>query len=408
MRQYLGRLLLINRDYTLLWIGQLVSQLGNRIYLMALAWYFVSVLEDGSGLFMLFMVSALAPLLFGVGVGPMVERWNKQHIVILCDLLSAMLVGVLALSVMIGTAPVWLVYAVCFLLNTVNLFFSPSVNVMFPSLVGKENVPKAVSYIRMVTYMGQVMGAAVGGVLVGAIGVNAALWVNALSFLVSAVMNMFIRYCESHTPLTGKYKDQLLDGLRYINKNIVVRTMLLIAALCNLFLPVLIVYIPILIKTEMGLDSIHYGIADAAMPVGAVLVSFLLGRYQPRTSALTQMALGIGAVSVIYLLIGLMPRFAVVVCGMLAYGVALNFVNVCILSFFIQSVEIDFRGRVMSLLETISFASVSLSYLLANILCSTLGTRPALLIGGGALVWMSVCIVLLIVKMRIKKQKIQS
>lgn len=142
-------MMIINKDYSLLWCGQLVSQLGNRIYLMALAWYFVAVLGNGSGLFMLFMVSALPPLLFGVAIGPMVEKWNKRHTVITCDILSGILVGILATAVMTGNAPEWLVYVVCFLLNTVNLFFSPSVNVMLPSIVGKDKVQKAVSYIRM-------------------------------------------------------------------------------------------------------------------------------------------------------------------------------------------------------------------------------------------------------------------
>lgn len=140
------KMMIINKDYSLLWCGQLVSQLGNRIYLMALAWYFVAVLGNGSGLFMLFMVSALPPLLFGVAIGPMVEKWNKRHTVITCDILSGILVGILATAVMTGNAPEWLVYVVCFILNTVNLFFSPSVNVMLPSIVGKDKVQKGEYY----------------------------------------------------------------------------------------------------------------------------------------------------------------------------------------------------------------------------------------------------------------------
>lgn len=128
------KIMIINKDYSLLWCGQLASQLGNRIYLMALAWYFVAVLGNDSGLFMLFMVSALPPLLFGVAIGPMVERWNKRHTVITCDILSGILVGILATAVMTGSAHEWLVYVVCFLLNTVNLFFSPSVNLLANTL----------------------------------------------------------------------------------------------------------------------------------------------------------------------------------------------------------------------------------------------------------------------------------
>ena len=112
------------------------------------------------------------------------------------------------------------------------------------------------------------------------------------------------------------------------------------------------------------------------------------------------MAMGIGVVAVTYLLIGFAPLFLVVVVAMLFYGMALNYVNVGILSFFIQNVKEDYRGRVLSLLETFSFASVSLSYLLANTLSEALGTLDALVINGIALIILTISIVLIFIKQR--------
>lgn len=56
---------LLGRNYILLWLGQFVSQMGNRLYLMALAWYFVSVADDSAGLFTVFIVSSLPSLFLG-------------------------------------------------------------------------------------------------------------------------------------------------------------------------------------------------------------------------------------------------------------------------------------------------------------------------------------------------------
>ena len=119
---------ILSKNYLLLWSGQLVSQMGNRLYLMALSWYFVSELGDNTALFLVFIFSSLPSLLFGAFVGPFIERWNKKHIMIGCDFICAALVGVLAWLVSINEAHNYIIYAVCFLLNTMNLFFSPSVN----------------------------------------------------------------------------------------------------------------------------------------------------------------------------------------------------------------------------------------------------------------------------------------
>ena len=74
-----------NKNFFLLWQGQLVSQVGSKIYLIALSWYFVAELRDNQGFVIALLVSSLPFLLFGFGAGPLVEKWNKKWIIFLHD-----------------------------------------------------------------------------------------------------------------------------------------------------------------------------------------------------------------------------------------------------------------------------------------------------------------------------------
>lgn len=373
---------MINKNFSLLWIGQLVSQLGNRIYLMALSWYFVATLKDNHGLFILFIISSLPALLLGLYMGPFVERWNKKKIIVACDLLSGLLVTLLAFLVYMESHATLFIYIICFLLNTVNLFFSPSINSIIPAILSKNELQKGMSYIRMVTYLGQIMGAAVGGVLVGIVGVYITILINAISFFLSAIAGFMLNYKEQAQTVSKKYMGQVKDGLKYIYSYPLLRKMLFLAICCNLFLPALLVFIPIVIKTEMGLDAIHYGIADAAVPIGAVITAYALSRHKVQTSPLKMMGFGLSLLAVSYLLIFGIPYYGMIVSALFLFGCALNYININSLTFFTSMVEPDYRGRFFSLLESLSYASLSLSYLIANGLSGWIGLYETILING--------------------------
>lgn len=284
---------MLNKNYTLLWFGQVVSQIGNRLYLMALAWYFVAVLNNNGGLFLLFIISSLPSLLLGILAGPLVERWNKKYIIVWCDIISGILTALLALMVYENSASTWLIYAICFALNTVNLLFSPAVNSMIPAIIRKDQLQKGMSYMKMITFLGQILGAALGGMLVGLIGVYFTILINSVSFFISAFSELYIEYKDTVKASSKNYFKDMKEGLMYVKSNKLVTRILVITLGSNLFLPALIVLLPIIIKEGMGLDAIHYGIADAMLPIGAVIMALWLARRRSNIRPLNVLAVGI-------------------------------------------------------------------------------------------------------------------
>lgn len=373
---------MLNINYTLLWFGQAVSQIGNRLYLMALAWYFVAVLNNNNGLFLLFIISSLPSLLLGILAGPLVERWNKKYIIVWCDLISGILTAILAFMVYNGSASTWVIYAVCFMLNTVNLLFSPSVNSIIPAIIHQDQLQKGMSYMKMITFLGQILGAAIGGVLVGTIGVYLTILINSISFFISAITGLCIKYEDTIKATSKAYLKNMKEGLMYVKSNKLVTRILVITLGSNLFLPALIVLIPIIIKDGMGLDAMHYGIADAMLPIGAIAVSLWLAQRKGAIRPLNVLSIGIMGAAFCFWGVAAIHNYIFALVMVLLYGCFVNYVNVQVITYFVGSVQPEFRGRFFSILESFSYATISLSYVVASITSSTFEPYVALAING--------------------------
>lgn len=373
---------MFNRDYILLWCGQLVSQIGNRLYLIALGWYFVSVLNNNSGLFMLFIISSLPSLLFGALAGPLVEKWNKKHTIIVCDILSGILVALLGWVVYSGFKSSAVIYIICFLLNTVNLLFSPSVNSILPSILPENKMQQGVSYMKVITSLGQILGAAVGGILVGFIGVYMTIVINSVSFFLSAFSEMFIRYKPVAARISRKFIEDFKGGLSYIRNRELVKHVLIISVCSNLFITPLLVGLPILVNDVLHMDAVYYGIADAMFPLGAICIAVFLSYKTGKIKPLLSFGQGILGIAFCFISVSLINNYYYLLIAMTLYGVFTNYINIRIITYFIQTVDVDFRGRFFSILESFSYSSLSLSYVLISLLSQIFSTKEIFVING--------------------------
>lgn len=373
---------MLNKNYILLWIGQFISQIGNRLYLMALAWYFVAVLNNNNGLFLLFIISSLPSLLLGIFAGPLIEKWNKKRIIVVCDILSGILTALLALIVYQELNYLPLVYLICFLLNSINLLFSPSVNSILPDLLPSSGLQKGMSYMKMITFLGQILGAAIGGILVGLWGVCITILVNSISFFISAGASLFISYSPKIRQISNNYLLVMKEGLSYVKNNPLIYKLLTITISSNLFIPVIVVLIPIIIKQNMGLDAIHFGIADAMLPLGAIIIAFLLSKSKKEIKPLKILSLGIAGVAICFIGTACFQYYAIILVCMLLYGCLINYINIKIITYFLRTVDGNYRGRFFSILESFSYASISISYVIVSITSDIFSANISLIISG--------------------------
>lgn len=181
------REVLKNRNFFFLWIGQIISQLGDRLDQMALI-AFVYSRSPGSTIEIAKILSFTIIPVFLIGpiAGVYVDRWNRRFTMYICDLLRAALVLTIPLFLFYtkSLAPVYLVIFVVF---CVGRFFVPAKLSIVPDLVDKKDLLMANSLVNTTGMIAAILGFGASGVLVEWLGARSGFYLDSLSFLISAV-----------------------------------------------------------------------------------------------------------------------------------------------------------------------------------------------------------------------------
>jgi MFS family permease len=183
-------LLLGNRNYVLVWLGQLVSLMGDRIHTIAVG---VLVVQRGTPLDVgiVFAMAAVPSVILGPFAGAFADRWDRRKTMIACDIVRA---GLVLLVPVVIDIHIGLVYLTAFLVATVGLLFRPSKDGLVPQIVGRDELVTANSATSVTETLADLIGYPLAGVLVAALA--STLWVafviDAASYLVSALFLWFV------------------------------------------------------------------------------------------------------------------------------------------------------------------------------------------------------------------------
>ena len=209
-----------NRNFLALWIGQIISQFGDRLAQMALIGLYlkqtagISLSHSVPVMRNLFFFSTLPILLFSPVAGVYVDRWSRKKTLIATDLLRAGLI--LLIPLLAGyTDGMWSVYGVIFLVFTVTCFFSPAKSAIIPNLVKKRELLAANSLSNITRLIAMIGGVTAGGIIVAWTGTKMSFYLDSLSFLLSGLAILAIRIKEDPPPEESK------DGIRRVAKELV-------------------------------------------------------------------------------------------------------------------------------------------------------------------------------------------
>ena len=176
--------ILKNRNFFLLWIGQIISQLGDRLDQMALI-AFVYAKSPGSalGIAKILSFTIIPVFLIGPIAGVYVDRWDRRRIMYISDFLRAALVLCIA-ALLINKNLGW-VYLIIFIIFSIGRFFVPAKMAVIPDLVDKKHLLMANSLVNTTGMIAAVLGFGVSGIVVEKLGAQSGFYLDALSFLVS-------------------------------------------------------------------------------------------------------------------------------------------------------------------------------------------------------------------------------
>ena len=366
-----------NKNFIIIVIGQIISLFGNAIQRFSMSLYLLEFTGSTAAFARILAISTIPYILFAPIAGRLSDNINRKKIMVYLDLVCSILIGGYAIILLRGHDHELIVAGVMFILSICATLYAPAVTSSIPQIVEEEKLTSANGIINQVGSIVNFAGPILAGLLYGLLGIKVIVIINAVSFLISAIMEMFLDIPDVkdnksilNDEISVDVNDEKILSLSFIKKSFidmkesfiylkeekkVVLGIIASYALCNIFLvPILSIVAPYFINIFLGLSGgfwisvkpnmfsikkVHY--TYFPMIIGVIIMS-ILGFIKLNTYALA----GIFAISGLAIMLSL----------------ALS--NVLTLTFIQKQVPSDMLGRVSAFSTAIATISVAPGQLL--------------------------------------------
>jgi MFS family permease len=216
-----ARLVRANANFRRLWLAQIVSEIGDWFYTLAIYTLLLQLTGRAESVALALMLQVLPQTLAGPTAGVVNDRLRRKYVMIAADLIRS--VVVLAMLLVRSRSTVWLVYPLLLLETTMTAFFEPARSAVIPNIAGSGEVLLANTMSSATWSVNLLLGASLGGIVAAFFGRNAVFVVNALSFLTSAFLISRMKFEEPHVKEGARLRwrdladfTPMLEGIRYI------------------------------------------------------------------------------------------------------------------------------------------------------------------------------------------------
>ena len=326
-------------------------------------------------------------VLFG---GVLADRISPRTVMLVSDSLRAVVVGILALVVLTGQAQIWMLYPFALIFGAVDAFFWPASGTILPMLVREDELPAANGLTQGSQQLTALLGPAIAGVFVAAVGTGWAFGVDAATFVVAALALYLIAGGRRTAPTDAAAQEgmlsQIRSGLVYVWRDPAMRSLLILSAVLNFAVTgPITVGLAWMAPNRFGGDADAFGFMLAAFGAGALVGAIVAGSVG-RVHQLGWLTVGASAViGVTLAFIGLAPSVLAVMAVNVVLGLAIGFANVRIIAWIQVRTPESMLGRVMSLAMLGGVVMSPVSLAVAGLLVD-LGFVTELFVAGGILI----------------------
>ncbi|WP_374702572.1 MFS transporter [Bacillus sp. M6-12] len=294
------------RSYVKFLFGLFITRLGDSLYTFAIPW--ISFHLTGSVMVMgsLFVISVVPVVVFGPFIGVAVDRWDKRTIMLAADIIRMFLVCLVPLLQMIGTLQLWHLYVIGFILAVMTLFFDVAAVTAIPYMV-KTNLTAANARYQFVNQIADLIGPALAGGIIAAIGGFHALWLDGLSFLATLIFVFQypkIKRANIKEKKTSFFAEMGL-GFNWLIKDKLNLSLSLQAMAGNFgasaLLAILMFYLLSTLHLSEEQSGLNYAMIGIGGLIGSIIIVPLERRY--RRGKLIPLLLGMGSAGLLIVLI---------------------------------------------------------------------------------------------------------
>ncbi len=372
-------------NYRIWFIGALVSNVGTWMQRTAQDWLVYDILTDQDATAMgIVLALQLGPqLLLAPWAGLVADSFDRRRVLIVTQLSMAFLGVALGLMVLADIAALWHVYAFALALGVVSAVDAPARQTFVSDVVRDDFLPNAVALNSASFNVARMIGPAIAGLLIVAIGPGWVFLVNAVTFGAMLVALIKIKQDQLRdVPKAPPGKGRIRAGLRYVRYRPDLIMVLLAIFIIGTFGLNFAVFIAVMARTEFGQDAGIFGVLSSVLAIGSVGGSLLSARRdRPRLRFIFGAS---GAFGVTCALAALAPT-------LLTFGLALIPVGFCALTIITSSnayvqttTDPVMRGRVMALYFAIFLGGTPLGAPVVGLVADLAGPRWSLGVAAAA------------------------
>jgi len=396
--------ILRNKDLTLLLIGKLTSMLGSNVQQFALSLYVYALTGSATLFASMLAISILPRLLFSPFAGVFGDWFDRKKMIVSLDIFNGvMLLGFSYLLMVRGDFNLLSVYILVVMLEITEIFYESSSSGIVPSIVKQEKMVEARSLMSLSMSIARLASPMIGAALFGFAGLLVVLVFNAVSFLLSAAMELFIHVPPMHKrpeKLNVKsFFTDLKEGLKVVKDNKFIATIISLGTIVNFVIgPLFAVGYLVIIVDVLGGSEVEYGLYQTIMAISMVGAPILVAGYIkkfdiPKVTVISFMVVGVLVVSiaVVPFMAGfrmfdnsILP-FALLMVISFFIGLSISVVNITIETLFAQIVPVHMMGRTSTVLNLLVTIMIPIGQMSFGFLFDTINPLYVILIAGGLL-----------------------
>lgn len=372
------------RNYRLFFSGQIISLIGTWMQTIAMSWLVYRITSSPFALGIVAFSSQIFNFILGPFMGVMVDRYNRQHILLTTQILSMLQAFVLFFLSISGAVAVWHIIVLSMFLGVINSFDVPARHSFIVELVTKrKDLGNAIALNSFMFNTARLIGPSIAGIIIALAGESSCFLINGISYIAVIIALLLIKI-EPHEIKNSNREilEDLKQGFKYAFGLAPIRSILLLTAMTSLMGMSYAVLMPVFAVHIFGGGPQDYGFLMGAAGVGALAGTVYLASHTAIVSLTRKITIAsaVFGASLILFALSRILWLSVFILGFIGFSMLIQLASS---NTVLQTIiEDDKRGRVMSL-YTMAFMGVTpFGSLLAGTLAKQIGAPNTLIIGG--------------------------
>lgn len=383
-----------NRNYSLLFWGQLISAAGTQMQVVAVAWQVYLLTHSAIALGLIGLVQAIPRLIFSLVGGVFADVFDRRKLLLIIEVTLAATSAVLALCTIFHVINMFIIYSVVLVAASVSAFEFPTRQAVIPTLVPREQMPDAMSLSMVMMQLTFVIGPTLGGFVIAWLGVANTYWIDVISYFV--VIASLLLMVIPRVPIEKRAQagvGALVDGMRFLRAHPIILAVLSLDFFATFFGSPRAL-LPVYASDILHIGPQGLGLLLAATSIGAVALTPFTGRISRISRQGLGVALAIICWGICIIAFGFSPGPLWLSVLFLAGSGAADMVSMILRGLVVQLTTPDeFRGRISAVNAMFVVGGPMLGQFESGVVAGVVSPQFSVVSGGVACILATVAIV---------------